>query len=240
MNTDPLVVPINQILEESRLKVAVARDHMEQLGRFGISSEWLDQVEQEIARAQSTPSYNEQLDRLKSLTVAKNAKLADCGQWGRELRLRLELVYGKKGTPPMPFPAKEWAQSERNESKMITLFPRLIKIATTQAEDLSQAGQTDADIAQGSQLLQDLIKTNQAQEEYNLLRTQETAQRRAIFRRLYDAVNRINQVGQMVYTEDPSTQRLFRSNWFQSSSPEESGSVETVDMSDVEDPGVEE
>jgi len=211
-----LSVPRDRILEEARLKLAIAREHLDALSRFGINTDWLDQCEQDITAAQDTPSFSEQRDRLKALTAAKDAKLAECSQWGRELRLRLNLAYSKKEKPPVPFPSKDWAQAERSETKMIALLPRLIKIAT-QDSTLAKAGQTSADIDRGKQLLQELNDANQSQEEYNLNRTQETAQRRALYQQLYDNVNRINQVGQMVYTDDTKSQ-LFRSNWYPTSS----------------------
>ena len=218
MSDNQVSVPRDRILEESRLKLAIARDHLDALSRFGLNTDWLNQFEQEIDEAQNVPSFNEQQAQLKSLTVAKDAKLAECRQWGRELRLRMELAYDKNNNPPIPFPSKDWTQSERSETKAIALLPRLIKIATTQAEALAKAGQTQADIDKGQQLLQDLNDANQAQEEYNLLRTQETAQRRALYRQLYDSVNRINQIGQMVYRDDAANNRIFRSNWYQGSS----------------------
>lgn len=234
MSDSQLNVPLDRILEETRLKLAIAHEHIADLGRFGLSEEWLDTLDHDIETAQALPSFNEQRDRLKALTAAKDARLAECVQWGRELRLRLDLAYGKKAKPPLPFPSKDWAASERNESKMITLLPRLIKLATEQATDLAKAGQTEADLDRGSELLENLITANQAQEEYNLNRTQETAQRRSQFRKLYDGVNRINQVGQMVYAANPAKARLFRSNW-SSSGTTEGAEAELLDVEAVPD-----
>lgn len=223
--SDPLPHPVEQILEEARIKYAVAQEHVEDLSRFGFSNARLDEFQSQIDVAQSSPTYQAQLAQLKALTAVKDAKLQECVEWGRELRLRLNLAYRNQPIQGLQFPSKEWTASERSEAKMITLLPLLIQIATEQAAVLSQVGGSEADVAQGQQLLQELIEANQAQEAYNLGRTQETAERRAIFWQLYDTINTINQLGQAVYSQDPAKARLFQSRW-STKSEEEAGEGE--------------
>ncbi|MGK7930269.1 MAG: hypothetical protein AB4041_02390 [Microcystaceae cyanobacterium] len=208
-----LPVPMNRILEEARLKVAIAKEHLNSLSTFGINQTWIDQFEQEIDTAVSIPIYEQQLSELKQLTSAKDAKLTECIEWGQKLRLRIDLASKQKQLTNVNFPSSHWSQAQQNESKLINLFPALIGLAKTHANVLENLGQTPQETKTGEQLLDDLIKANQAQEEYKIKRTQVTSERRAAYRKLYDRVNTINQVGKMVYTNNPSVALLFASSW---------------------------
>lgn len=207
--------PQDRILEESRLKLAIARERIQDLSTLGITAEWLNQLEQDIGKAVSIPTYDEQRHTLKQLTATKDEKLQACVQWGRKLRFRMSIAFGRKQTAGIQFPSKEWNQAEKNESRLITLWPTLIQIAKEHAQVLVTAGQTAADIEQGLQLLQELVAANQAQEEYNLRRTSVTVERRVAYRNLYDSINRINHSGQMIYGAESAESRLFRTPWVQ-------------------------
>lgn len=214
-------VPLDQLLEEARLKLAIVRERVEDLKTFGITAEWIDQFEADIATAVSYPSFDQQRTELKALTAAKDAKLQECVQWGRKLRFRMSIVAQGKPTTVMQFPSKEWNQAEKNESRLITLFPTLLQLATSHATALVEAGQTEADLTLGETLLEELVAANQTQEEYNLKRTGVTAERRTAYRKLYDTVNRINKSGQLIYGTDTAEGRLFRSAWTQATAEAE-------------------
>ena len=214
-------IPAERILEETRLKLALARDRVASLADFGITAEWLDTLAADIDAALAIPSYERQLAELQQLTAAKDARLAECLQWARQLRFRFEIVAKGNLLPSNPFPSRNLTQCDRNESKLIALMPTLLQLARTHAEALATAGQTEEIIATGDRHLADLVAANQAQEEYNLNRTAVTAQRRAAFNKLYDAVNRINRTGQMVYGPDTADGNLFASNWRRGSSTTE-------------------
>lgn len=213
VQTSTLAVSTERILEEARLKVAIAREKADDLKRYGITPEWLDELQTDIDTAIAYPTYEQQRNELRELTAIKDSKLNECVGWGRELRFRMSLAFKQRKHSGMQFPTKEWSQAEKNESRLIALFPTLLQLARSQATTLATLGQTEDDIATGERLLQELIKANQAQEEYQLKRTSITAQRRSAYRRLYDGVNRINHTGQMVYSNDTPNGRLFRSNW---------------------------
>jgi hypothetical protein len=208
-----LPIPIDRILEETRLKLAIAEEHLSDLSSFGINQEWLNQLQKNIDAAVAIPILETQLAELKELTAIKDAKLAECLEWGQKLRLRIDLATKDKKLKGIEFPSKIWTQSQRNESKLITFFPTLINLAKTYAKALATVGQTPEEIKAGETMLQELIEANQNQEEYKLKRTNVTADRQSAYRILYDSVNRINQVGQMVYNDDEANKRLFRSNW---------------------------
>jgi hypothetical protein len=215
MNSADITLPVatEQILEQTRLKITIARQHFKALQEFGLTPTWLDQLELAADAAEAIPSFVQQKEELKSLTAAKNAALEDCIQWGRKLRYRMQLVFDKKTPVGMQFPIKEWRESERNESRLIALFPSLITMAKQHKIALANAGQTDVNIQEGEQLLAILKTANEAQEEYKLTRSTITAKRRQAFKGLYDGVNHLNQMGQMVYGTDTAEGLLFRSNW---------------------------
>lgn len=89
----------------------------------------------------------------------------------------------------------------------------MIELAQQQAEVLAKFGQTEADITTGETLYTQLKAANEAQEQYKFTRASTTAERRQLFRQLYDGVNRINQMGQAVYGPETPNGLLFRSNW---------------------------
>ncbi len=226
--TIPIV--LDRLLEEARLKLAIAREHVQELESFGITNDWLDQGESDIATAVSYPTFGQQRNELKSLTAAKDSKLEECVQWGRKLRFRMAIAAEEQKSLAVQFPSKDWNQAEKSESKLITLFPTLLQLARTQATALVSAGQTEADLSRGKQLLEELVAANQAQEEYNLKRTNVTAERRIAFRKLYDRVNRINKSGQMVYGVESAKGRLFRSSWTQAIATEDVEMLESLEI----------
>jgi len=218
MTNFSLPAPLDRILEEARLKLAIAQDHLTALHSFGITQEWLDQMQTDINTVADIPTFDLQKTELKQLTAAKDAKLSVCQEWGKQLKLRMTLATTDKKLKGVEFPTKTWNECQQNESKLIAFFPTLIELAKTHSPVLETIGQTKEYITQGQQLLKDLIVANQAQEEYNIKRKGVTSDRQTLYRSLYDGVNRINRVGQMVFSNDAALKVLFRSGWQQSNS----------------------
>jgi hypothetical protein len=213
-----LPVPLDRILEEARLKSAIALEHLADLSNFGITEEWLKQIQEDLETVENIATFDLQKTELKTLTAIKDEKLAKCVQWGRKLRLRMSLAIADDKLKGVEFPNKTWVASEKNESKLITFMPTLINLAKTHAQVLETVGQKTEEIATGESLLKELTAANQTQEEYNIKRKGVTVERQTIYRRLYDSVNRINRVGQMVFNNNPAVSRLFSSSWSQGTS----------------------
>lgn len=207
-----------RILEEVRLKLALAREHLNALAEFGLTAEWLNELESAADAAEMLPTYEMQMGEMRSLTAAKDEALAECVQWGRKLRYRMQLAFADKTPTGMQFPVNDWRAAERNESKAIATFPSLIQLARQHATLLASVGQTEATITQGEELFTTLKAANEAQEQYKYSRTTITNERREAFERLYEGILRINQTGQMVYGKDTARGNLFRSNWSSPSS----------------------
>lgn len=203
----------NIILEETRLKIAIAKQHLDTLKDFGMTQQWIDDLEKQADEAEQIISNSQQLEELKSLTSAKNIALEACVEWANKLRLRLDLAFKDKPPTGMQFPVKDFRQSRQSESKMITLMPSLIQISKQHQSLLKTVGQTEAVIQEGETLLTQLKATNEAQEQYKFSRPTITSQRRQLFKDLYDKVNEINRIGQTIYGTDSPDGLPFRSNW---------------------------
>ena len=115
-----LPVPIDRILEEARLKIAIAKEHLNDLSTFGINQQWINQFQKEIDTAVSLPIFEKQLSDLKQLTTTKDEKLSECVEWGQKLRLRMTLATKEKKLTNVNFPSKHWTEAQRNESKLIS------------------------------------------------------------------------------------------------------------------------
>ena len=224
-----LPAPQEKILEETRLKIAIARQHLDALATFGLTATWVNQLEATADRAETMPSHTDQLNEQKLLTAEKDSALADYSKWGRALRLRMELVFSRNSVEYRQFPAQRFRDSERNESKAILLLPTLLRLAQQQAAKLADAGQTATDITTGQAIQTRLKATNEAQEEYKLTRTTVSRERQQAYRDLVAGVQRINQIGQAIYDTDSPNRKLFRNNWTASeTTPNEPSSPETT------------
>jgi hypothetical protein len=222
MTNFSLPAPLDRILEEARLKAAIAEEHLAALSSFGIDRDWLDQVQADIQAIADIPTFELQKAELKQLTSAKDAKLDECKEWGKQLKLRMTLAAADKKLKGVEFPTKAWNDCLANESKLIAFSPMLIDLAKTHASVLETIGQPADYVAQGEQLLKDLIVANQAQQEYNIKRKGVTVDRQSVYRSLYDSVNRINKVGQLVFSDNAAIKVLFASTWHQGDSTEPS------------------
>ncbi|NJL82543.1 MAG: hypothetical protein HC890_05525 [Chloroflexaceae bacterium] len=74
-------------------------------------------------------------------------------------------------------------------------------------------GQSDATLSDGETRLARLKAASEAHKQYRFSRRAVTTQRRAAFRSLYDGVNRINRIGQLVYGPTSPQGQLFRNHW---------------------------
>ena len=206
-------VPYDRILEEARLKIALARQHIETLKDLGLTPKELDDLEATANEAEQLPNYAYQQGQLRSLTQTKDKHLAEFVAWGRLLRTRMKFAYTDGTIPPTPFPTGPWNASQNNESKAIALIPTLIRVARDNKQALTSVGFKDSDIAAAQQLHDNLKAANEAQETYKLQSTSATQKRRQVFRTLYNGVSRINQIGQATYPPNTADGQLFRSNW---------------------------
>ncbi len=215
MSNTHIPIPSDRILEEANLKLALAKKHLKALSNFGLTQQWINQMQDEIDTVMTIPSFDLQKAELKALTATKDQKLTECVEWGRTLRLRMDLATSDNQLKNVEFPRSRWSECEKNESKLITFFPTLINLAKTYTQALATVGQTPEYLKQGEKLLKELAEANQAQEEYNIERKTVTVRRKTIYRSLYDKINRINQIGQMVFKNDPEIKVLFESSWSQ-------------------------
>jgi hypothetical protein len=142
MTNFSLPAPLDRVLEEARLKTVIAQNHLTALNSFGISQDWLDHLQTDINAITDIPTFDLQKTQLKQLTAAKDTKLDECKEWGRQLKLRMTLATTDKKLKGVELPSKTWIDCQQNESKLIAFFPTLIELAKTHAPVLETIGQT--------------------------------------------------------------------------------------------------
>ena len=210
--------------EETVLSVAKttlnnARVNQSALSEFGVSEEMLNQFDSGIqaAEALSTEDYNR--IELRGLTQDKEDALDSCYQWGRRLRTRMQLAFGRDSSKFKSFPSSEFNSAVHSESIMMPVMETLIKLAKKCQDQLASYGQTPEIMAQGSELLTALRGADAVQEIKKDDKRSATQERYQTFKGLYDTVNRINKIGRLVFENDPIKLALFESKWPTRTSP---------------------
>ncbi len=201
------------ILSVARTTLANARTNLSALAEFGISAAMLDQFAAAIQAAEALSRTPQQRIELKDLTQSKEEALDDCYQWGRKLRLRLQLAFGKGSVEARSFPARDFQNAVNSEQGMMAVMQVLIDLADKYQAELAGYGQTPEVLARGRELLNELRTADSAQELKKDTRRQATQDRYQQFKNLYDTVNRINRIGRLVFENDPATLTLFESKW---------------------------
>ncbi|NJL82544.1 MAG: hypothetical protein HC890_05530 [Chloroflexaceae bacterium] len=134
----PLNAAYDRILEEARLKIALARQHLQDLAEFGLSEDWLQALSAIADGAEEMPSPARQTGELKSLTAARDAALGACVQWVRKLRLRLQLAFDQQPPSGMQFPAQEWRPPKEMKARPSPSCPLSSKLLASTARNWPQ------------------------------------------------------------------------------------------------------
>ncbi len=208
------------ILSVAKTTLASGRSTVATLAEFGITAISLDAFEADIGQAEALPREANQRVQLRYLTHYKDDALFVCEQWGKKLRMRLELAFGRGSHELGTFPAKQFNAAESSENAMMSVMPLLIELADKHQAVLADHGQTPEILAQGPTVLADLRTADAAQEVRKVEKLQATQARYELFLRLYDTITRINKVGRLVFRDDPVHLALFESKWPTSSAPE--------------------
>jgi len=211
------------ILSVAKTTLENARAHQANLADFGVTTQLLDEFAANIQAAEALPDETANRIDLRSLTQEKKDALDACFQWGRKLRARLQLAFGNASPQASAFPSKEFNAASGSESKMMPVMEILINLATQHQSELAAVGQTPEILAEGSALLESLRQTDQAQELKKDTKRSATQERYQKFQVIYDAVNRINRVGRLVFENDPVKRALFESKWPAAKAPANPG-----------------
>lgn len=205
------------ILSVSKTTLTNARNNLTALGDFGITEEMLNQFDTEIQAAEALPGETQNRIELSDLTHDKEEALDSCYQWGRKLRVRLQLAFGKNSSQANSYPSKDFQNAVNSENKMMSVMEVLINLADKYKTELANFGQTPEILAQGSEFLNNLRVADSAQEVKKDEKKQATQDRYQHFKNLYDTVIKINRVGRLVFENDPVHLALFESKWPSSS-----------------------
>ena len=201
------------ILSVAKTTLANARTHLTALAEFGVTAATLDQFGAAIQSAEVLSRETQHRIELKDLTHDKEEALDACFQWGRKLRVRLQLAFGKNSAQARSFPSKDFQNAINSEHTMMALMEALISLANKYQTELASFGQTPELLAQGSELLNELRAADTAQELKKDTKKQSTQDRYQQFKNLYDTVTRLNRIGRLVFENDPANLALFESKW---------------------------
>lgn len=211
------------ILSVSKTTLSNARNTVSALADFGVTEEKLNQFAADIQAAEDLPGETQNRIELRELTHQKEEALDNCYQWGRNLRVRLQLAFGKDSSQANSFPSKAFNEAINSENAMMPVMEILIRLAGKYQTELAEFGQTPEILARGGELLTSLRESDSVQEVKKDEKRQATQERYQKFKNLYDTVNKINKVGRMVFANDPVHYALFESKWPRSTAaaPEE-------------------
>ncbi len=200
--------PEEAILEDAKLKLDLARQHLSQLSGFGIAQPWLDQFQASIQVYEALPPDANLLAAQKTLTADKDDTLKQVERWGNALRHRCKFAFGNG--PRNPFPTIAFRSALASESKMLQVLPSLIGVASQQASSLSSVGQPTDYAAQGQRLRERLDELNRQQELAKRDRKLATDRRRQAAKTVHDRLRHLNEVARAAYWDQPSQRDLFR------------------------------
>ena len=201
------------ILSVSKTSLTNARNNLMPLSDFGVTEEMLNQFDTDIQAAEALPGETQNRIELKDLTHDKEEALDSCYQWGRKLRVRLQLAFGKNSSQAKSFPSKDFQNAVNSENTMMTVMEVLINLADKYKTELATFGQTPEILAQGNEFLNNLREADSVQEVKKDEKKQATQDRYQQFKNLYDTVIKINRVGRLVFENDPVHLALFESKW---------------------------
>lgn len=202
-----------KILVEAKNTLRIAHDYADTLQTFGISDAFLTQMQTDIESAEALPTEAMNRVDLKLMTGSKDDILDDCYLWGRQLKLRLDLAFGKRSEQTKLLSGTDLSNAGKSEVQMTSLMELMVKLANQYQTELADVGQTPEILEQGTTLLNSLRTADSDQELKKKTKRLETSERHDVFYQLYDAVNRINRIGRMVFTGDESKRLLFMSPW---------------------------
>jgi len=197
----------------AKTTLANARTNLTALAEFGVTAATLEQFGAAIQTAEALSRETQHRIELKDLTHDKEEALDACFQWGRKLRVRLQLAFGKNSSQARSFPSKDFQNAINSEHTMMAVMEALISLANKYQAELAGFGQTPELLAQGSEFLNELRAADTAQELKKDTKKQSTQDRYQQFKNLYDTVTRLSRIGRLVFENDPANLALFESKW---------------------------
>lgn len=203
-----LPVPEPKILEKAKTSLALAREKP-RLAKYGFDASFCTGYEADISKTESYKSDEELIREQKAQTELKNLKLAEAGQWGDGIKLRLKLaVPGAKNEFPDNF-----LKAKKDETLMLEVLPNIGSLIVKYEAKLKEKGLTDEDIQKGVQIRSELNELNKQQDYLMKRKPEYTAERITSYMNLYNTVNEINKAGRLAYADSEAELLLFNSPW---------------------------
>ncbi len=150
---------------------------------------------------------------LKKKTARKDDNLARSFTYGKKVKDRLELAYGKDSPEFQSFPSKALTAARKDEKAMMSVMELIVDIVQEYKDELMKRGMTEEMIELGPQLLQSLRESDADQEKQKADNKAETAKRNSYLVELYQAGNEISKCGVVAFPDDPEKRKLFENPW---------------------------
>ncbi len=153
------------IISVSKTTLVNGRKTVDGLSVFGIDEVYVTAFESNISTAESMPTETGNRITLSGLTRSIDDVLDSCELWGKNLRTRLEIAFGRKSAELKSFPAKEFSKTGSSENAMMAVMKTLNDLASKHNDALTAAaGQTPEILVQGADLLESLREADLVQE----------------------------------------------------------------------------
>jgi hypothetical protein len=203
--------PEQKIIETAKTLFKVTAEKTE-LVNYGMGKQYLADFEADILSAAGFKTDKALTAELKTTTAAKDAKLAEAFIWGEDIKIRLELAYPNNKIIAGEFPP-DFKKAKKDEALMIETIPEIATLIDKYAEKLKEKGLPDTHKQTGLDILKQLDELNTKQEKLKKDRPQYTRQRVDAYFKLYDRINKINEVGKKAYAKSPADVKAFVSPW---------------------------
>lgn len=201
------------IITSSRLALVHVRAHASVFQAFGFDEAHLNTFEGKVNDAAALAGNMQNTIDLMLLTSTKDQMLEACFEWGRTLRLRMELAFGKSSVEMRAFPSKAFQNARHSEAAMMPVMEVMLRLVTQHQTVLTAKGQPASTAADGAALLQQLREADLQQETKKGAKKSATEERHFKFTELYDEVNRICRIGKLAFQNEPAIAVLFESPW---------------------------
>ena len=190
-----------------------AREDVVELSTFGITEDFLNDLETRLNFFHTLPDYEQQRREIRGKTSVKNQNLAECHTWCGDFRGKLEVKDPRKKGIYRLFPNERLNDAWNSETIMVEVLKNVIDMAQDYQDELSDVGVTPEFIAQGQGLLEALRTADNIQENEKGESLETTQKRYETSQSLIDDCNRIMAAGKRVFKDNPAKYVRYDLKW---------------------------
>jgi hypothetical protein len=206
-----LHAPEQVIIDTAKKKLSTAREKTK-LQKYGMGEEFCAKLESDIATAAGFKTDEEISSDIETMTTLKNNKVAEAGEWGVEVKIRMELAFEERPEVVKEFPS-DFTKAKKDEKLMLERVPNINNLIDKYAVQLQAKGLPADHKEAGIAILNQIDTLNKTQEKMKEDRPQYTVRRIEAYTLLYDTINKINKVGRKAYKKSAADLKAFSSPW---------------------------